>query len=116
MELLVHSAAQELKDDPLALNDVTERVLKEAARDHHPQNRLLPASFVQLLLEQVAPEQIVGSNEDGQRYLLAANCLRGVLVANFPQLQENKVFRAIATNYAQTLNLIVRRERQALAD
>ena len=109
MELLMHIAALELKEDPLALNAVTARVLKEAAREHHPQNRLLPASFVQLLLAQLAPEQIVGSNEEGQRYLLAANCLRGILVTNFPQLQENKVFRAIAANYAQTLSLIVRR-------
>lgn len=34
-----------------------------------------------------------------------------MLIANFPQLEENKVFRAIVMNHAQTLNLIVQKER-----
>lgn len=91
---------------------MTERVLKEVAKEHHPHNRLLPASFVQLLLAMIAPENILGNNEEGQRCLLAASCLRAVLIANFPQLEENKVFRAITMNYAQTLNLIARHVRE----
>lgn len=91
-------------------------MLKEAAREHHPHNRLLPASFVQLLLMEVAPEQIAGSNAKGQRYLLALSCLRGVLIANFPQLAENKVFKAVTANHAQTLNFIVREERALIEE
>lgn len=64
----------------------------------------------------IAPENILGNNEEGQRYLLAASCLRGVLIANFPQLEENKVFRAITMNYAQTLNLIASHVREEEGD
>ncbi len=60
----------------------------------------------------MGPEGILGNNEEGQQYLLAANCLRNILIANFAQLQDNKVFKAIAINYAQTLNAIVRKERE----
>jgi hypothetical protein len=64
----------------------------------------------------MGPEVILGSNQEGQQYLLAANCLRNILIANFAQLQDNKVFKAIVINYAQTLNAIVRKEREEADD
>lgn len=112
MEALFDSAAEELTSDPTRLNELTDRVLKEAAREHHPHNRLLPAAFVQALLMQLGPSQITENNAQAQRYLLALNSLRGLLITNFPQLAENKLFRAITANHAQALVLIASEERR----
>jgi hypothetical protein len=116
MEVLFENSAEELAADPSLLNEVTDRLLKEAAKEHHPHNRLLPATFVQLLLTHIAPELLTASNADAQKHLLASCCLRNILIPNFPQLADNKLFRAVVFNYAQTLNELTRREREGLVN
>lgn len=65
-----------------------------------------------MLLGEITPDGIIGSNAVAQRYILGLNCLRNIMIANFAQLYDNKMFAAVVMNHAQTLNVIVNKERE----
>lgn len=66
-----------------------------------------------MLLAEINAENMIGTNLQAQRYILSMNCLRNVLVINFPQLKDNKMFTALVMNYSLTLNHLAQTVRLA---
>ena len=96
-----------MKDEPTALTEITESLLRELTKEHHPHNKLLPAAFIAQLLQYITPSSIVDTNVKSKKHILAINSLRAVIVINFTDYSSNKMFTAILLNYTQTLKEIL---------
>jgi len=82
-------------------------MLKSVAKEHHPHNKLLPASFVQILLVHNSPDLLIGTNYEFQKYILSINCLRNIIITNFSNLSENKMYNTLLLNYSVSLSKLI---------